>query len=147
MRAKKRTQTKVTETENIVQKRSKTFIRRRVSELSLLVLATIGLFVSVHSAEAQGTVTTPIGSSSDEADAVAMQSDGKIVVAGWSDNGTDDDFCRRIITDAKVGGIPISAFYADQSRPAPDRFVRFCFAKTDAVLGEACARLGRFLRG
>ena len=62
-------------------------------------------------------------------------------------NGSDDDFCRRMITDAKVGAIPISAFYTGEGRPAPDRFVRFCFAKTDAVLGEACARLGRFLRG
>lgn len=62
-------------------------------------------------------------------------------------NGGDDAFCRRIITDAKVGAIPISAFYADQGRPAPDHFVRFCFAKTDAVLNEACIRLGRYLRG
>ena len=62
-------------------------------------------------------------------------------------NGTDDEFCRSIITDAKVGAIPISAFFADRSNPAPDHFVRFCFAKTDAVLEEACGRLGRYLRG
>ena len=62
-------------------------------------------------------------------------------------NGGDDEFCRRIITEAKVGAIPISAFFTDAGGPAPDHFVRFCFAKTDAVLGEACARLGAYLRG
>lgn len=62
-------------------------------------------------------------------------------------NGGDDEFCRRIITDAKVGAIPISAFFADAARPAPDHFVRFCFAKTDGVLTEACARLAGYLRG
>lgn len=61
-------------------------------------------------------------------------------------NGNDDEFCRRIITEAKVGAIPISAFFADAARPAPDHFVRFCFAKTDAVLGEACDRLAGYLR-
>ena len=38
-----------------------------------------------------GKVTTAIGSGSDFGLSVAMQSDGKIVVAGWSDNGSDDD--------------------------------------------------------
>jgi uncharacterized delta-60 repeat protein len=35
-----------------------------------------------------GTVLTPVGTNYDEADAVAIQSDGKIVAAGESDNGT-----------------------------------------------------------
>ena len=39
-----------------------------------------------------GKVTTPIGSSDDEGCAVALQSDGKIVVAGDSSNGSDLDF-------------------------------------------------------
>jgi uncharacterized delta-60 repeat protein len=39
-----------------------------------------------------GKVTTPIGSSSDEGYSVAVQSDGKIVVAGYSYNGSNDDF-------------------------------------------------------
>jgi len=39
-----------------------------------------------------GKVTTPIGSSEDEAFAVAIQSDEKIVAAGESNNGTDVDF-------------------------------------------------------
>ncbi|MBJ7348130.1 MAG: hypothetical protein JHC87_06130, partial [Thermoleophilaceae bacterium] len=39
-----------------------------------------------------GTVLTPIGASDDNARAVVVQSDGKIVVAGNASNGSDDDF-------------------------------------------------------
>src|SRR2546428_5930932 len=35
-----------------------------------------------------GIVTTPIGTSDDEVSAVAIQTDGKLVAAGVSDNGT-----------------------------------------------------------
>jgi uncharacterized delta-60 repeat protein len=40
-----------------------------------------------------GKVVTPIGSSIDYARAVALQPDGKIVVAGVCDNGSSYDFC------------------------------------------------------
>jgi uncharacterized delta-60 repeat protein len=50
-----------------------------------------------------GTVTTAIGSSYDEANAVAIQSDGKIVAAGFSSNGVDDDFALvRYHTDGSL---------------------------------------------
>jgi uncharacterized delta-60 repeat protein len=39
-----------------------------------------------------GKVVTAIGSADDAAAAVATQSDGKIVAAGWSNNGVDNDF-------------------------------------------------------
>ncbi|GDY23353.1 hypothetical protein LBMAG56_47000 [Verrucomicrobiota bacterium] len=39
-----------------------------------------------------GKVTTPIGSSTDVGDSVAVQSDGKILVAGYSYNGSSIDF-------------------------------------------------------
>lgn len=39
-----------------------------------------------------GKVTTPIGAGNDIAFSVAVQTDGKIVVAGYSRNGTDEDF-------------------------------------------------------
>ena len=39
-----------------------------------------------------GKVTTAIGSSDDEGYSVAIQSDGKILVAGYSGDGTNDDF-------------------------------------------------------
>jgi aspartate/methionine/tyrosine aminotransferase len=55
-------------------------------------------------------------------------------------DGDDTAFCREIIETAGVAAIPISAFYAD----APETsFARFCFAKPDAMLDEASARLRR----
>ncbi len=40
-----------------------------------------------------GKVITPIGSGNDVANSVALQPDGKIVVAGYCSNGSNDDFC------------------------------------------------------
>ena len=42
--------------------------------------------------DTDGKVTTPIGSRSDTAYGVVLQSDGKIVAAGYSFNGSDNDF-------------------------------------------------------
>ena len=42
--------------------------------------------------DGDGKVTTPIGSGDDRAYALALQSDGKLVVAGTSSNGSNDDF-------------------------------------------------------
>jgi uncharacterized delta-60 repeat protein len=42
--------------------------------------------------DTDGMVTTAIGGSDDGASAVVIQSDGKIVAAGYANNGTDDDF-------------------------------------------------------
>ncbi|MCW5700145.1 MAG: aminotransferase [Rhodospirillales bacterium] len=55
-------------------------------------------------------------------------------------NGSDEDFCRHITTEAGVTAVPMSAFYqcADITR-----FARFCFCKRDQLLDEACARLQR----
>src|SRR3990167_2042134 len=50
-----------------------------------------------------GIVTTAIGSSTDAANSVAIQSDGKIVVAGYSNNGSDYDFALvRYNTDGSL---------------------------------------------
>jgi uncharacterized delta-60 repeat protein len=50
-----------------------------------------------------GKVTTAIGSSRDEANAVAIQSDGKIVAAGSSLNGANDDVALvRYNTDGSL---------------------------------------------
>ncbi len=54
---------------------------------------------------------------------------------------TDDAaFCRRLVTEAGVAAIPVSAFYADASMRS---VVRFCFAKLDATLDEAVKRLAQ----
>jgi N-succinyldiaminopimelate aminotransferase len=56
--------------------------------------------------------------------------------------GLADDaaFCRRLVVEAGVAAIPVSAFYADD---AVRTVVRFCFAKKDSVLDEAIERLAR----
>jgi aspartate/methionine/tyrosine aminotransferase len=56
--------------------------------------------------------------------------------------GMDDvSFCERIIGEAGVAAIPISAFYPDAT---VTHLVRLCFSKSDAVIDDAVARLGRF---
>jgi uncharacterized delta-60 repeat protein len=47
-----------------------------------------------------GKVTTAIGSGNDRGSSVALQSDGKIVVAGYSDNGSNYDFALMRYTVA-----------------------------------------------
>jgi aspartate/methionine/tyrosine aminotransferase len=58
--------------------------------------------------------------------------------------GDDDAFCRHITERAGVTAIPVSAFYQGGE---VNHFARFCFAKTDAAIDEAVARLERFFRG
>lgn len=53
-------------------------------------------------------------------------------------NETDEQFCKRIVTDYKVAAIPVSAFY---EREAVTSVVRFCFAKKDSTLDAALERL------
>jgi uncharacterized delta-60 repeat protein len=53
--------------------------------------------------DSDGKVTTAIGGSNDRAYSVAIQSDGKIVVAGYSNNGSNDDFALvRYNTDGTL---------------------------------------------
>jgi N-succinyldiaminopimelate aminotransferase len=54
--------------------------------------------------------------------------------------GEYDDvaFCERLVREHGVAAIPVSAFYAQD---AIKSIVRFCFAKKDAVLDGALARL------
>ena len=55
--------------------------------------------------DTDGKVTTAIGSSDDVAFSVAIQSDGKIVAAGYSNNGSNNDFAlARYNTDGSLGG-------------------------------------------
>jgi len=53
----------------------------------------------------------------------------------------DVSFCERIIDEAGVAAIPISAFYP----AAPvTHLVRLCFSKADEVLDQAVMRLAAF---
>jgi aspartate/methionine/tyrosine aminotransferase len=58
-------------------------------------------------------------------------------------NGTDEDFCRHITTEAGVTAVPVSAFYQGD---APQHFARFCFCKHDATLDKALELLRKHFR-
>jgi aspartate/methionine/tyrosine aminotransferase len=53
----------------------------------------------------------------------------------------DAEFCERVIDEAGVAVIPVSAFYAE--RPLT-QYARLCFTKADDVLDDAVKRLARF---
>ena len=53
----------------------------------------------------------------------------------------DEAVCERLLREAGVASIPVSAFYRD----APEKgYLRLCFAKEDATLDEAIGRLAKF---
>lgn len=53
----------------------------------------------------------------------------------------DAALAERLLRECGVASIPVSAFYADD---APQGYLRLCFAKQDATLDEAAARLTTF---
>ena len=53
---------------------------------------------------------------------------------------SDVEFCERLVKDIKVAAIPVSAFYADRFDA---HVLRFCFAKSEATLRNAAARLSQ----
>ena len=65
--------------------------------------------------------------------------------AAWMRPDEDDvAFCRRLVLEAGVVTIPMSAFYLD----APPRtLIRFCFCKHDATIDAALERLTRRFPG
>jgi N-succinyldiaminopimelate aminotransferase len=58
-------------------------------------------------------------------------------------DGTDVEICQRLVAEARVAAVPLSAFY---EADGPDRFIRFSFCKPDEVLDEALDRLRAYLR-
>ena len=53
----------------------------------------------------------------------------------------DEAVARRLVPEAGVASIPVSAFYRDDPEKG---YLRLCFAKEDATLDQAIARLGAF---
>lgn len=51
----------------------------------------------------------------------------------------DREFCRWLVRDVGVAAIPLSVFY--ETPPTGQRLIRLCFAKGDAILQQAAARL------
>jgi len=57
--------------------------------------------------------------------------------------GNDDvAVCERLVDEAGVAAVPVSAFYGDN---APGDFIRFCFCKKHEVIDEALSRLAGYL--
>jgi aspartate/methionine/tyrosine aminotransferase len=53
----------------------------------------------------------------------------------------DEAVCERLLREAGVASIPVSAFYRDDAEKG---YLRLCFAKKGATLEEAIARLATF---
>ncbi|MEN3950665.1 aminotransferase [Iodidimonas sp. SYSU 1G8] len=60
---------------------------------------------------------------------------------GLWDQGDDFAFARMLVAGARVGCVPVGAFYPADP---PTHLVRFCFCKRDEVLDEAIARMKAF---
>ncbi len=58
-------------------------------------------------------------------------------------NEPDSDFCLRLVREAGVAAIPLSAFMQGAK---PDHFIRFAFCKKRAVIAEALERLEAYLK-
>ncbi len=56
-------------------------------------------------------------------------------------NEPDRAFCERLVKEAGVALVPLSAFFAGGE---PDHLVRFAFCKSRAVIDEALARLEKY---
>jgi methionine aminotransferase len=54
----------------------------------------------------------------------------------------DTDFCKRMVAEAGVAAIPVSAFY---NYPTLNNAVRFCFAKNETTILNAVTRLEKWL--
>ncbi|MBB5754369.1 aminotransferase [Prosthecomicrobium pneumaticum] len=67
-----------------------------------------------------------------------------IDISAFDAAGDDQAFAERLVREAGVATIPLSAFYRDK---ATTGLVRLCFAKHRATLEEAIARLGRWRDG
>ena len=92
-----------------------------------------------------GKVTTAIGSGADQAYAVAIQSDGKIVVAGYSHNGTNNDFAVARYTTAGALDTTFGTDGAD-SDSDPDGFVTIAIGSgNDVARAVAIASDGKIV--
>ncbi|MCY1023163.1 aminotransferase class I/II-fold pyridoxal phosphate-dependent enzyme [Pyxidicoccus sp. MSG2] len=65
------------------------------------------------------------------------------ILADIAKYGFADDiaFCRHLVSEVGVAGIPPSVFYSPEHRHLGQGMARFAFCKTDAVLDEAVRRL------
>ncbi|MTH97986.1 aminotransferase [Roseibium sp. RKSG952] len=63
-------------------------------------------------------------------------------ISGLNLGETDVEACHRLVTEAGVAAVPVSAFYGSD---APEELIRFCFCKRDEVIQDALDRLSAYL--
>ncbi|WP_417669392.1 aminotransferase [Roseibium sp.] len=63
-------------------------------------------------------------------------------ITGLGIGETDVEACQRMVEEAGVAVVPVSAFYGGE---APTNFIRFCFCKQDHVIEEAMTRLSNWI--
>lgn len=63
-------------------------------------------------------------------------------ITGMGIGDDDIEVCQKMVEEAGVAVVPVSAFYGDD---APSNFIRFCFCKQDAVINEALDRLSQWM--
>ncbi|MEP4031920.1 aminotransferase [Roseibium polysiphoniae] len=63
-------------------------------------------------------------------------------ITGLGIGGTDVEACQRMVKEAGVAAVPVSAFYGGD---APTNFIRFCFCKQDHVIDKAMSRLENWM--
>ena len=66
-----------------------------------------------NSFDSDGIVTTAIGTSNDYGNSVAVQADGKILVGGYSTNGSNFDFADFALVRYNANGTPDNSFDTD----------------------------------
>ena len=55
--------------------------------------------------------------------------ENKVDLNKETDNFKDFRFVKTMIKDARVQGLPLSAFYGEEHKPNGEEFIRFCFVK------------------
>ncbi|MGD9562114.1 MAG: PxKF domain-containing protein [Pyrinomonadaceae bacterium] len=90
--------------------------------------------------DTDGKVTTPVGSYYDYADSVAIQPDGKIVAAGSSNNGSNNEFAvvRYGSSDCDITP-PDTTITANPPDPSANANASFSFTGTDEPGGSGVA--------
>jgi N-succinyldiaminopimelate aminotransferase len=68
---------------------------------------------------------------------------GYFLMADIARLGYEDDveFCLRLVEEVGLAAIPPSAFFSEPNKAIGQKYARFAYCKTDALLEEAAARL------
>ncbi|OQP62933.1 T9SS type A sorting domain-containing protein [Niastella populi] len=79
-------------------------------DMALVKLDENGAPITTFGPQGNGWILTPVGTARDEARSIAVQSDGKIVLAGYINNGTDNDYAVVRYTSNGILETGVGAF-------------------------------------